>query len=191
MSLTWTPPTLKTDRLILRSLRDSDIDGIFEYASDPEVTRFLNFETHTTPEDSMKFLQAYAFKHYAKEVPDPFGICLKENPQKVIGTVGCRWISEKNKKMEMGYVLNKSFWRSGYATEATKVMLEFCFTNYPVYKIQAYCTVENIHSSKVLEKIGMKKESHLRLSVLRRGQFWDQYLYSILKDDWHNLNSLT
>ena len=65
MTLDWTPPTLETDRLILRPVMPADATAVFLYSSNPAVTRFTLFETHQTLDDSRWFAEEYTRSRYA------------------------------------------------------------------------------------------------------------------------------
>lgn len=111
----------------------------------------------------------------------PLGIALRSNPDQILGIVGCYWISEKHQIMELGYALAETHWGSGYATEAARALVRHCFQHFPVNRIQAHCTPENVSSARVLEKIGMQREGTIQDSVFRRGRFWNRSLYALLK----------
>jgi [ribosomal protein S5]-alanine N-acetyltransferase len=106
----WTPPTLETERLILRPIVPDDAQAVFQYASNPAVTRFTLFETHRTIDDSRLFTEEYTRTRYANREPDPFGIVLKDNQrQTVVGALGAYWASQPNLTMEFGYSIAEPF----------------------------------------------------------------------------------
>jgi ribosomal-protein-alanine N-acetyltransferase len=180
----WTPPVLTTDRLILRALKESDAEAIFRYSSNPNVARYTLWEPHRSVEDGKQFVHEYAFKKYADNNPEPFGITLKSNPDEVIGTMGCWWNPKNHLCMEMGYALSENFWNQGIATEAAKVVRDYCFENYDVNRIQAHHQSENTASGRIMQKIGMKLEGTHRQRIFAKGRFWDMVVYAILRDDW-------
>lgn len=64
--------------------------------------------------------------------------------------------------MQFGYCLARDAWGRGYATEAAKAFVETVFANPAIYRIQAFCDIENTASARVLEKIGLSHEGTLR-----------------------------
>ncbi len=98
-------PTLATERLILRPIIESDAENIFSYAKNPNVSKYTLWEPHEGIQDSLNFIREYVFPNYQKQVPEPFGTALKNSPEKLIGTVGCFWVSESAKHMELAYAL--------------------------------------------------------------------------------------
>jgi GNAT superfamily N-acetyltransferase len=75
-------------------------------------------------------------------------------------------------------VLARHAWGRGYATEAAAALLAFGFDEAGLHKISATCDPENIGSSRVLQKIGMRQEGRLQDHLLVRGQWRDRLLYA-------------
>lgn len=178
------PPTLETKRLLLRPITEEDAPAIYEYASNPKVAQHTLWDHHQSLQDSLNFICGYVAERYKNQEPEPFGIALKSSPQKIIGTVGCFWISKPYQTMELGYALAESYWNKGIATEASRTILDFVFKNYAVRRIQAPCRIENIGSKRVMEKLGMKFEGILRSARFCKGKFWDVHLCSLLKEEF-------
>ena len=62
----------------------------------------------------------------------------------------------------IGFVLAKPYWGQGYMTETLKVLIEWCLQQPNIYRVWAFCDVENTSSARVLQKAGMQKEGILR-----------------------------
>jgi ribosomal-protein-alanine N-acetyltransferase len=185
------PPTLETDRLILRPLQESDAEAIFSYCSNPNVSRYTLWEPHTSIEDAEQFLRSYVFPKYEKKVPEPFGICFKGAVDSVIGTVGCFWASEANRCLELAYALAEPHWGQGIVVEAAKAVVDFVFAEYGIERLQCRCKAENIPSARVMEKLGMKREGTLRAATFHRARYWDMHYFSLLREEWENRRSKT
>tara|TARA_R110000868_G_scaffold142387_1_gene359692 strand:+ start:638 stop:1165 length:528 start_codon:yes stop_codon:yes gene_type:complete len=173
----WLPPTLKTNRLTLRGLKLEDAEAIFLYAKNPNVALYTMWDAHRSVKDTQDFIQHYVFSKYQNQEPEPFAIIDESN--QLIGTVGC--FKVKNHAMELAYALAESEWGKGYIAEAAKEVLDFCFKEYGVERIQCRCKAENVQSERVMQKIGMTYEGTLRRDVFHRDKFWDMKYYSILK----------
>ncbi|MCB1035571.1 MAG: GNAT family N-acetyltransferase [Acidobacteria bacterium] len=178
------PPSLTTTRLRLRPLGLEDEPGIFAYASDPEVARFTLWEAHRSRDDSRSFLEAYAFANYRQEVPDPYGIFLKEAPGELLGTVGCHWASTLHLTMELGFALARPAWGRGITTEAAWAAVCFSFSICRPNRLQARCHPENRASARVLQKLGMRQEGCLRAAVCKGEETWDVLLFALTRRDW-------
>ncbi|HWU42019.1 MAG TPA: GNAT family N-acetyltransferase [Bdellovibrio sp.] len=176
-------PTLQTERLILRPLRLEDAQGGLKYIQNPNVTRYTMWDPYRSVEEAQGFIQMYVFANYANGAPEPLGIALRSNPSELIGTTGCFWVGESQTQMELAYVLAEEFWGHGYATEASKAIMDYCFQIYKdVVRIQARCKVENTASVRVLEKLGMKFEGTLRSQFYHRQRHWDIHYYATIRE---------
>lgn len=175
-------PRLETERLILRKLTADDAGDIFVYASDPEVTRYLVWNSHRTIADSQAFINA-AMARYEAGIVAPWGIELKRG-KIIIGT--CDYISRsvQHARAEIGYALSPKYWGQGLMTEAVRRIIAFGFDVKGFNRIQAVCEVPNIASARVLEKVGMRFEGTLRQYLTQRKAPRDVNMYAVLREDW-------
>lgn len=178
----WQPPVLETDRLILRPIEISDAESIYSYAKNPNVSQYTLWEAHQSVQDSEDYIRNYIFDYYSKNVPEPFGITLKDNPKKVIGTVGCFWVSKSAKSMELAYAIAEEHWGKGLVAEASAAVMNYCFQEYSLRRIQARCKAENKASARVMEKIGMSYEGTLKSAIFHRNKYWDMCYYAKIAD---------
>jgi RimJ/RimL family protein N-acetyltransferase len=95
------------------------------------------------------------------------------------------------KQLEIGYSLVPSERGKGYCSEAVKIMVDYLFLSKDTMRIQAQTDQRNAASQKVLEKAGFKKEGTLRKNFFIRGEWTDDYIYSILRDEWKEPKILT
>lgn len=174
-------PTLETERLVLRRLTLDDAPDVFAYASDPEVTRFLLWDTHASLEDSVKFIQ-WSMVRYEKDEAGEWGIILKETGR-LIGCMGIVKLNSAHFCAEIGYVLSRTHWRKGYMPEALRRLVRFCFEDLGLNRVEAVHAVENGASGRVMQKAGMSYEGTLRQKAFTKGRFWDVKSYSVLKSD--------
>jgi len=89
------------------------------------------------------------------------------------------------------FFIEKKDGRKDYCTEAVRIMVDYLFLSKEIARIQARTEVRNVASQKVLEKAGFQKEGTIRKSYFVRGQWRDQYLYSILREEWKEPKKLT
>ena len=145
-------PTLETERLILKKITKDFIDDIYEYRSDPEVSKYLLW----SPDDSKIYTECYVERLqelYTKGKFYDFGIFLKDGG-KMIGTVGFTTINLHKNTASVGYVLNSKYWGQGLACEALQKITEFGFCELGFKKLFARLMDENTQSKRVLEKCG-------------------------------------
>ena len=147
-------PTITTERLILRSLKDSDEPAIYSLRSDDITNKYL---------DRPKMKNINEAEEFIKKINDGIKlngwfywvISLKENPE-LIGTI-CLWnFSDDKKTAEIGYELMLPFQGKGFANEALKSIIDYGFNKIGLDKIEAYTHKENVSSVRLLERNGFK-----------------------------------
>ncbi|MCM3576361.1 GNAT family N-acetyltransferase [Mesobacillus subterraneus] len=175
-------PTLSTERLLLRKFNESDAGDMFEYASEPDVSKFVPWETHRTIEDTNEFLN-YILTQYKEAKIAPWAIELKQ-ANKVIGTIDFVAWSPIHSRAEIGFILSKGHWGNGIILEAAAKVIQFGFENMKLNRIEAPCMIENIQSQRVLQKLGMRLEGISREKFFIKGKYRDMALYSILKSEY-------
>jgi ribosomal-protein-alanine N-acetyltransferase len=171
---------LTMPRLLLREFRQDDHAATHIFGADPEVTRYMDWGPNT-PEDTAAFLDEVAASA-AEEPRTRFGLAVVDPvDQTLFGSIELRVTSTLHGRGELGYVLARSRWGNGYATEAAAALLAFGFESLALHRISATCDVENVGSSRVLAKIGMEPEGRLREYVDVRGQRRDRLLFAALR----------
>ncbi|MFL0166182.1 GNAT family N-acetyltransferase [Candidatus Clostridium helianthi] len=112
------------------------------------------------------------------------GICLNDEPEKVIGIAEIFDYFNEVNMITIGYRLNDKFWGKGIATKAVKVMVDYLFNDIGINRIQTFVMQENIKSQNVLERNGFIKEGTIRQGYTWKGQgVVDLNLYSLLKSE--------
>lgn len=178
-------PKMEMERLILRKITIDDVNDIFEYASIPDVTTFVLWDTHKTKEDSIDFVK-FSDEQFNSNTSIIWGIVIKSE-KKLIGTIDLRNWNTIHNCGEIGYVISKKYWNKGYVSEAMKAVIKFGFEELHLNRIEAHCEEENIGSWRVMEKCGMKYEGTLREKVFIKERFRSMKMYSILKREWKKL----
>ena len=148
-------PEIKTERLILRKIEESDSEVILFLRSDKTINKFID-----RPENRKTKNISDAINHIKKLNTETennksisWGIMLKSDP-KIIGTI-CLWnFSENNKIAEVGYDLNPIFQRKGIMSEALNKVINFGFNELGLDNIEANTHIQNENSKKLLEKNG-------------------------------------
>lgn len=141
---------IKTERLLIRPFSISDAEDAFEWRSDPEVNRFMPYPCDDNVEELRQRIEEWIADN------DKYAIVLKET-DKVIGDISLEW-SEKDKAYEIGYNINRSFWRKGYATEAVRGLLDWAYNERGIRDFTAFYAKDNVASGRVLEKCGFVQE---------------------------------
>jgi len=100
-----------------------------------------------------------------------------------IGGIGLT-VDKQNEVAELGYWIGKPYWNQGYCTEAAQAVLRYGFEVLGLNRIQARHFTRNPVSGRVMQKIGMNHEGHLRQAVKKWGKFEDWESYGILRSEW-------
>lgn len=143
-------PTLKTERLVLRKIKESDFRDVFEYSSDPEVPKYLLWNPHVSLDHTKLYLKNISKLYKRCEFYD-WAITYNG---KMIGTVGYSSISLIEQWIEIGYVLNRRYWGLGIATEAVKKIIDYAICELKISEIRAVIMPENLASKRLLLKLG-------------------------------------
>lgn len=173
---------IMTDRLLLREFIMEDWEAVHQYASDPQTVAYMIWGPNT-PDETKNFL--VRCMHMQEQNPrwDYDFAVIEKATNRLIG--GCNLhIDETNG--EIGYCFHKDYWGKGFGTEAAKALLSFGFEKLGLHRIYATCRPENRGSSRVMEKVGMRQEAHLRQHFRFRDSWQDSYLYAILEQEWKN-----
>jgi ribosomal-protein-alanine N-acetyltransferase len=148
-------PVIKTERLTLRKIEESDSDVILFLRSDKSINKFIN-----RPENRRTKNISDAIKHIRKLNADTknnksfsWGITVNDNPE-IIGTI-CLWnFSKDYKTAEVGYDLNPNFQKKGIMSESLKSVVNFGFIELYIERIEAFTHIQNEKSKNLLVKNG-------------------------------------
>ncbi|MBA0740550.1 hypothetical protein Gogos_013745 [Gossypium gossypioides] len=164
-------------RISLRRFYLTDVDDFLKWASDDKVTRYLRWNTITSREEALSYLQKVA-------IPQTYcrSICLDD---RFIGYVSIKPGSGNDKsRARLGYAVSAEYWGQGIATAALKMAVANAFTEFQgLVRVEALVEVENIGSQRVLEKVGFLKEGRLRKYGFCKGKIRDMIVYSFLSTD--------
>ena len=139
-------PRLETDRLILRELILRDAQDLYEYCSDPAVSRHVLWDTHPNIRYTRSCLRA-AIRQYKAGQPATFGI-ERQSDHRLIGTIGFMWVNTDHRSAEVGYSLARDCWNQGYATEALRAALHYGFNTLRLNRIAAQHEADNPASGR-------------------------------------------
>lgn len=167
---------------MIRPLRIEDAESIFEYARDSELPRYEPWKSHQNLQDAKQFTRD-AIARNDKFPFDTLGVCLLNQPDRVIGTFGIKPCDSEHQG-ELAYALARKHWRQGIGFEVCSALMNKAFNDCGFKRIFAKCARENITSKSLMKKLGMRYEGCLRAVRHAKGRFWDMEYYAILDDEW-------
>lgn len=180
--LTW--PVL-TDRLLIRRVTPDDAAAVWRYRQLPAVYDWIT----TAPADQSAF-DAYFVEPHRQSVT-----LAVENEGLVIGDlylhVENAWAQTEVKdeargvQAEIGWAFDPASGGQGLATEAVVAMLGICFDGLRLRRVLAGCFADNTPSWRLMERVGMRRETHaVAESLHRSGRWLDGYGYALLAEEW-------
>lgn len=171
---------LTTKRLKLRPFTPDDAPAMFaNWASNPEVTKYLTWPTHQSVEVSQWVCNDWV-SHYREADYYQWAIVYDGRP---IGSIAVVNHNDRVGKAEVGYCIGCSWWHMGIVSEALKAVMDFLFDEVGYNRLEARHDPRNPHSGNVMKKCGMKYEGTLRQSDLNNQGVCDACWYALLKSE--------
>jgi RimJ/RimL family protein N-acetyltransferase len=175
---------LKTERLLLRPFRPEDLGRLAAIQASPEVARFLYWEPRSR-EETAQALDRYMAETRLEADDDAVTLAV-ERPEDslVLGTVTIWLRSAEHRQVEVGYVFHPDSGGRGYATEATRALIDFAFTELGAHRVFARTDARNTPSAALLTRLGMRQEAHFREAEVFKGAWGDELVFAILDREW-------
>lgn len=175
---------LQTARLLLRPFEPGDLDDVFAYRRLPEVNRFLYSEAASRDETADSLAKWTAQDEIVAEGQSLALAVVLDG--RVIGEADLKLLSAEHRQGEIGYVFSPAVQGRGYATEAARKLLDLGFHSLGLHRITAECEVRNEPSWRVMERLGMRREAHLRQCEVFKGEWADRFVYAMLAGEHRN-----
>lgn len=174
---------IETERLILRKFVIDDVEDMYaNWASDPEVSRFLTWPTHTSTDVTKALLENWISNY---DRGDFFNWAIEyKQCGKVIGNIAVVELDKSISEVVMGYCLSRSLWGKGIMPEALSAVIKFFFHEADVNRISACHDVNNAKSGRVMDKAGMTLEGTLRQAGKNNQGICDEVWHSIIRTDF-------
>ena len=174
-----------TGRLIIRHFTETDLPDLLAYQTHPDMQKYEAMEPKTE-EQAAQFLARQASPEaWAGAGWLAFAV-YHPGDGKVIGEVGVFVEKEPKSEGNVGWMLHPDYHGQGYAVEAAKVLIRYTFIERNLHRLTSGCDARNTASWKLMERLGMRREGHFRQSRLLRGEWQDEYLYALLREEWLN-----
>jgi [ribosomal protein S5]-alanine N-acetyltransferase len=174
--------TLRTDRLLLRPLRESDAPAIYAIRSNATVMRYASSLPLTSRDQAEAFI---AREKAAMAAGESLRLGLQRHGDAaLIGTSLLFHMNPQCRRAEIGYDLRLDAWGHGYMHEALLALVRFGFSELALNRIEADIDPRNIASARSLERLGFTKEGHLRQRWIVNGEVSDSAFYGLLLSDW-------
>ena len=167
----------QTQRIKVRYLTHSDIEGFFNMQSNPNVMRYV--KPTMNYEESKKELERFIDYYSSDDIF--FKIWAMENIRSKEFLGICGVYKNDYKEFEIAYRLREQFWGNGYGGEIAKGLIQYCFEELKLLELTAYVYKNNIGSCKILER-EMKFEKEF---FSKKTNSWER-MYKLKEADWNN-----
>lgn len=168
--------TAQLGRFVVRDVNPWEVAGVFALTGDPDVTRYLGFRTHETVQQTAALIEQYRSSPTKWQV-----VCDAADPTDVLGIVG---FEVRGHQAIVTIMFRKGEKARGAGREFSKPFVQWIFTHPQIWRVSAYCHVDNVPVQRVLERMGAEREGRLRRfdffpNVSDEPQ--DVYVYSIVR----------
>ena len=180
-------PVLSAGRVALRELRLSDAPALLELLTSEEVSRFIS-----PPPTTVKGFERFIAWTHGERAAGRY-VCFAVVPaglDTAIGIFQLRQLEPGFGIAEWGFAIGSPFWGTGVFMDGAKATIEFAFETIGVTRLEARAAIANGRGNGALAKVGAVREAVLRKSFQRRGQYMDQALWSILRQDWRQAKAV-
>ena len=166
---------LETERLILRSFREEDVDAMEQLFANPDFMRF-SLGVFTERKQTVAFIEK-VIEWDRAGIPSQFAV-VPRNEDALIGYCGFHHHPEVPGEVEIGYRLHPDYWNRGLITEAARAVRDHGFRDYKLSRVISLIHPDNIPSRRVAEKNGMEVEKEITF----RG--FPTLMYAITREQW-------
>ena len=171
-------PTLDTERLRLRMVREEDAEALFDVFGDADVTRYWSHPP-LRDLDAARALVAEIHGLWRARTLLQWGIATRTD-DRVVGTATLAEWNRAHRRAEIGFALGRAHWKRGYVAEALPAVCGFGFERMGLHRIEADTDPRNEGSIRALERLGFRREGHLRQRYFQHGEHQDALVYGLL-----------
>ena len=184
-SLTAVDWPVRTARLTIRPATADDAEATWRIRRIPEVSHWLT----RAADDRERYTRNFADPDRLSKtlVIERDGVVVGDLMLLVEDAWAQTEVADRARgvQAELGWVVDPAHAGQGYATEAATALLEICFEDLGLRRVIAQCFADNVASWRLMERLGMRRETHtVRESLHRSGEWLDGYAYAMLAEEW-------
>ncbi len=169
------------DSVRLRPAQASDAAEAYRLVNDEAVLSRLVWDG---PESEEQMSGTFRQWHDRLAAGQDYNLVIERSDEPgLIGCISARLINHPL-QADVGYWLGARYWNQGYITDAVRLMCHFCFQYLESARAYATVFVGNMGSRRALEKNGFSLDGTLRCNALKRGEWRDEWFFSLLRSEW-------
>lgn len=176
------PPPIESARLHVRLVVESDLPALLEVNGDKEVTKFLPYATWSSMTDADAWYKRMSGIQ-ATGLALQFVVAEKQTGT-AVGTCLLFRFEEASARAELGFVLGRAHWGTGYMGEALAALIDYAFGSMALRRLEAEVDPRNVSSGRLLQRLGFTKEGLLRQRWADKGEVKDVEVYGLLRHEW-------
>jgi ribosomal-protein-alanine N-acetyltransferase len=174
-------PEVRTPRLLLRRLAEADAPGLHAAYGDPAAMRFWDpLPAHDVDETAARIRQSL---EVSPQWHGAFAVLLRVGGQ-FVGMINYHQRVPSHRRLAVGWILARPWWRQGLAQEANRALLDHCFGCLDAHRIEAHIEPDNAASLRLAERLGFRREGLMRDWLFVDGTPRTALLYALLRSDW-------
>lgn len=167
----------------MRRMEHSDAENVLRYRADPVANRFQGWVPGSI-DDVHEFMDTRVSPVFDKTGTWSQLVIILSAEKRIIGDVGVHFLEPDGRQVELGYTLDKNYQGMGFATEALKGIIGYLFCHMGKHRIIFSMDPRNDRSVAMAERLGLRKEALFRQSIFFKGEWTDDLVYGILKEEW-------
>ncbi|WP_116645283.1 GNAT family N-acetyltransferase [Salinivibrio sp. HTSP] len=149
-------PDLHGSRIVLRSTQTNDSDDLFEIYSDIQTMEFASDPAFTSKDMIVQMIESIVRLEKSGESLE--WAVMDKATNKVIGTCGLHGFSDNGNSCEVGCLLNSSYWRQGYMSEALSLLFSHA-RSLGIKELYADIDEGNFRSQALFNKLDFKAKN--------------------------------
>jgi RimJ/RimL family protein N-acetyltransferase len=175
---------IATARLLLRPFTPDDLDALNSFQSRADVARYLYWSPRSRAESAAALAKRIHSATLTKEGQFLAVAVELASSGRLIGDLNLEWVSSEHRQGEIGFVFHPDHHGKGLAAEAVTELLRLGFEDLGLHRIVGRCDGRNAASIALMERLGMRKEAHLKENEFVKGEWTDELIYAMLEDEW-------
>jgi len=145
---------IESNKYLLRKITYSDLKDMLEMYSDEDVMKFNSGQKINYIEDIIKLIDIID-KGFENKWFIRWGV-IEKGTNEYLGDLALHSFDENENKVQIGYMLKKSYWNKGIMSEVAQLLIDYVNENTSIQTIEAYIHPQNIASIKLAEKLGFR-----------------------------------
>ena len=175
---------IRLDRVTLRAFSVDDLDVFAEVHAQPEVTRYLCWEPRSRAEASTALERRTTWTAFGTDDESLALAIVANDDGRYLGEVLLWPVDLSNGGAEIGFLFSPAAAGHGYATEATRGLLDLAFGPLGLHRVVGQCDARNDASARLMRRLGMRQEAHFRRNQKVKGEWCDGLVFAVLAEEW-------